>query len=257
MKLVALVGNQLRHKYFVDYLSKKHDILAVFTEDRFDQKAYGEISDIIVGHFSMRDQHELKYFSGADWPKGADVISVARNGINSKNVVDMIRLLKPEGITVLGCGLIAEDIIDICPKIVNAHQGLSPYYRGSGTNFWPFYNEEPEYVGVTVHYIDRGVDTGKIICHGRPEIIDGEGPHDIGCKTIIVSVKLMSKVFTILEKKDIQGIPQWGGGREYVRRDFTGEAIKKVHSLFENGFIKRYLDAVNDGSRSIQLIDLI
>ena len=34
-------------------------------------------------------------------------------------------------------------------KIINAHLGLSPYYRGSGTNIFPFVNKEIEYVGVT------------------------------------------------------------------------------------------------------------
>ena len=47
-------------------------------------------------------------------------------------------------------------------KFLNVHLGLSPYYRGSGTNVWPLINTEPDMVGATL-CIDAGIDNGEII----------------------------------------------------------------------------------------------
>ena len=58
-----------------------------------------------------------------------------------------------------------------------------------GTNFWPLVNGEPEYCGATIHFLDVGVDTGPIIAHVRPEIAAGDGPHDIGNKTIVAAAE--------------------------------------------------------------------
>jgi methionyl-tRNA formyltransferase len=61
---------------------------------------------------------------------------------------------------------------------------LSPYYRGSGTNFFPFVNNEPEYVGATFMYIDEGIDTGEIIHQIRPTIFLGDTIHHVGNRLI-------------------------------------------------------------------------
>ena len=46
-------------------------------------------------------------------------------------------------------------------RIINLHISLLPWNRGSDPNLWSFLENTPK--GVTVHYIDEGVDTGEII----------------------------------------------------------------------------------------------
>ncbi len=45
---------------------------------------------------------------------------------------------------------------------INCHAGKLPYYRGRNVINWAIINNESE-VGLTVHYIDAGIDTGDII----------------------------------------------------------------------------------------------
>jgi methionyl-tRNA formyltransferase len=47
-------------------------------------------------------------------------------------------------------------------KFYNIHFSLLPKYRGCFTSFWPIFNGDSE-TGVTLHEIDSGIDTGKII----------------------------------------------------------------------------------------------
>ena len=45
---------------------------------------------------------------------------------------------------------------------INCHAGKLPYYRGRNILNWALINDEKDF-GITVHYIDSGVDTGDII----------------------------------------------------------------------------------------------
>lgn len=46
-------------------------------------------------------------------------------------------------------------------RAINLHCSLLPWNRGSDPNLWSFLEDTPK--GVTIHYIDSGIDTGKII----------------------------------------------------------------------------------------------
>jgi len=46
-------------------------------------------------------------------------------------------------------------------KIINLHISLLPWNRGADPNLWSFLEDTPK--GVTIHYIDEGLDTGEIL----------------------------------------------------------------------------------------------
>ncbi|WP_296863845.1 formyltransferase family protein [Thermosyntropha sp.] len=46
-------------------------------------------------------------------------------------------------------------------KAVNLHISLLPWNRGADPNLWSFLEDTPK--GVTIHYMDSGLDTGDII----------------------------------------------------------------------------------------------
>jgi methionyl-tRNA formyltransferase len=45
---------------------------------------------------------------------------------------------------------------------INCHEGKLPFYRGRNILHWALINDETEF-GITVHYVDEGIDTGDII----------------------------------------------------------------------------------------------
>ena len=45
--------------------------------------------------------------------------------------------------------------------IINLHMSYLPYNRGAHPSFWSIIKDNP--IGITIHEIDKGVDTGKII----------------------------------------------------------------------------------------------
>ena len=70
---------------------------------------------------------------------------------------------KPEVIVVYGTRIIRSNIFERASRItLNMHTGLSPFYRGDSTLFWPVYYDDPERLGVTVHELVASIDGGDI-----------------------------------------------------------------------------------------------
>lgn len=58
-------------------------------------------------------------------------------------------------------------------KTINCHAGKLPYYRGRNILNWALINDEKEF-GITVHYVDDGIDTGDIIFQRTYPITDND-----------------------------------------------------------------------------------
>lgn len=58
--------------------------------------------------------------------------------------------------------IIKQEIINLFPKsAVNLHISFLPFNRGSDPNFWSFIENSKK--GVSIHYINAGLDKGEII----------------------------------------------------------------------------------------------
>lgn len=59
--------------------------------------------------------------------------------------------------------IISEEVLNLMPgKVINLHTSYLPYNRGSSPNFFSFLDDTPK--GVTIHLMDKGLDTGDILC---------------------------------------------------------------------------------------------
>ncbi len=59
-------------------------------------------------------------------------------------------------------------------KTINCHAGRLPFYRGRNILNWALINDEREF-GITVHFVDEGIDTGDIIlqrCYSITDVDD-------------------------------------------------------------------------------------
>ena len=65
-----------------------------------------------------------------------------------------------------------KDIINLTRiGIINCHAGKLPFYRGRNILNWVLINDEKEF-GITVHFVDEGIDTGDIILQETFPITD-------------------------------------------------------------------------------------
>lgn len=58
--------------------------------------------------------------------------------------------------------ILRKNILDqLQNRAINLHISLLPWNKGADPNFWSFVDNTPK--GVTIHYLDTGIDTGDII----------------------------------------------------------------------------------------------
>jgi folate-dependent phosphoribosylglycinamide formyltransferase PurN len=244
-RAIVLTSTMRRHQFVANYLGSRLDVLGVWQEEksfqplRFAENAADEA--IIRRHFDARDASEEAFFADHGRVQ-APARRLPPGGCNDPAEIEAMRQAAPDVVLVFGTGLLKAPLIESFPgRIVNIHLGLSPYYRGAGTNFWPLVNGEPEYCGATVHYLDGGVDSGPIIAHVRPELRADDGPHDIGNRIIVGAAAVMAEAALALGRGPVRGVEQTGDGRVYRRADFSAAAVARLYENFAAGMIASYL----------------
>lgn len=90
------------------------------------------------------------------------------DSVNDPEVVSLIKDYSPEIIIVNGTRIISKTVLDeISVPIINMHVGITPKYRGVHGGYWAMANNDAENCGVTIHYVNSGVDTGDVIRQKR------------------------------------------------------------------------------------------
>lgn len=82
--------------------------------------------------------------------------------LNGQVMLSHLSGLAPDVILLGGVGVVREKVIKSAKLgVLNAHPGIVPYYRGNYVVHWTILGRDP--IGVTVHLVDRGIDTGKVL----------------------------------------------------------------------------------------------
>ena len=84
--------------------------------------------------------------------------------INSPEFIENVKKYNADLFVSMSFNQIFRNEILKVPKLgtINCHAGKLPFYRGRNILNWALINDEKEF-GITVHYVDDGIDTGDII----------------------------------------------------------------------------------------------
>ena len=105
-----------------------------------------------------------------------------------KEIID----LNPDIIITCAYGqIIPKEVLD-CPKYgcINVHASLLPKYRGGAPIHWSIINGDKK-TGITIMYMDVGMDTGDIISQDEIEILDSDNLESIHDKLSILGRDLL------------------------------------------------------------------
>jgi len=252
--IVLLTGSELRHDFFRKFIAcdSEINVLASFCESK-----KGNLSEIVkkeesknefrTNHLSARELTEDDFF-GIFSHTVQDLSNpqfLEKGEINNPEYVQQIIELNPDIIISYGCSIIRSELLTIFKKrFVNIHLGLSPYYRGSGTNFWPFVNNELQFIGTTFMHIDHGIDTGEIIHQLRANINSNDTIHQIGNRLIkdsFVECIGLIKNFDALDDMEPIAFDKTTE-RYYRKKDFTEESLKIAYHNLDLGSLDKYLN---------------
>lgn len=106
-------------------------------------------------------------------------------------------------------------------KTINCHAGKLPYYRGRNILNWALINDEREF-GITVHYVDEGIDTGDIILQKTYPITDEDDYSTLlnkaytGCAEVLYQAikKIQDGTVTPIKQNTIDSVGMYCGMRQ-------------------------------------------
>lgn len=118
----------------------------------------------ILNTLARRRKHQIieeKKLNIAPIPN-AHVVEI--QSINDPSVSALVLKERPDAVVVYGTRLISSKLLEaISAPVINIHLGWNPTYRGGNGAYWALRGNDSEHCGVTVHMIDAGVDTGKVL----------------------------------------------------------------------------------------------
>jgi len=253
-RVVMLTSNGVRHRWAAARLAKKTNLVGIVSEAKTPVLQSSQVlpeSDrvVIEQHFEERDAVERRMLGTELKFPDTHVLEVPQGAINTEAVFEWVQQQLPDVIALYGTSLIKPPILSHYDgRIINIHLGLSPYYRGSGTNFWPLVYREPEYVGATIHLAVASVDAGGILAQLRPVAEFGDRAHEMGTKTIMAGFELMPVVLGMYVEGRLKPHGQTlSEGKVFKRKDFNAEAVRMMRRNFESGMMAEYL--ANAGER--------
>ena len=148
--------------------------------------------------------------------------------------------------------ILKKDIIAYAPKgFINCHAGALPFYRGRNPLNWVLINGENTF-GITVHYVDEGIDTGDIIEQKHYPI----STHDTYSRLLNIAVtecgqvlfsamqKLSQNKVKRIKQKEIHPV-----GTYFGRRTFGDEILNFTWPSFRVFNFIRAISSPGPGAR--------
>jgi len=142
------------------------------------------------------EKEATEYFQGnvnynyTDWPSGTYLYTT--QNINGADSIAQLKEWRPDIGLVFGSPIIGEALISI-PRfgLLNFHSSLLPEYRGTRSEFWQVLNQRYDLCGSTVHFVDKGVDTGDIVLQRQQENAAGLDPYMLRVRNVLIAVELL------------------------------------------------------------------
>ena len=127
-----------------------------------------------------------------------------KGSINSEKNLNIIKSYNPDLlISILGNQIFKKPLINLGPKgCINLHTALLPKYRGLMPTFWVLKNNEA-YTGVSVFFVDEGIDSGPIIVQERVKI-GNKTQQQLIKETKQIGINLILKSIDLIDKGNLK-----------------------------------------------------
>lgn len=104
--------------------------------------------------------------------------------------------------------ILKKDFLAMPPLgVINCHAGALPFYRGRNILNWALINDASEF-GVTVHYVDDGIDTGDIIVQRKAPISDADTYATLLDRAIVMCAETLHQALVEIADGTVTRLPQ-------------------------------------------------
>jgi peptidoglycan/xylan/chitin deacetylase (PgdA/CDA1 family) len=133
--------------------------------------------------------------------------------LNSQLAAETLRSLRADLGIVLGTRVLKRSTFSV-PRLgcLNVHKGKVPEYRGLPPGFWELYDGQSA-AGVTIHFVDDGLDTGDIVGAGSVPIHPADSVETLQVKLDALAKELLVQSVTGIAQESYTRTkqPAWSG----------------------------------------------
>lgn len=172
--------------------------------------------------------------------------------LNGKISMELVESKKPEFLISYNYRfIIGKDVLDIFNRrAINLHISYLPWNRGASPNIWSFLDETPK--GVTIHLLDKGIDSGDILARKKVNI--DEDTETLSSSYLLLNNEMQELFITNWGKIKYFKIPprkQPRGGSSHRKNDF--DKIKGIlgsegWNIKVSELVKRYKEYQNENN---------
>ena len=242
MRITVFTSNQPRHVALIESLAGIAD--EVFAVQECNTVFPGQVadffrkSDVMQGYFQQVIAAEEQVFGQPRFvPEKVRNLPIKMGDLNQLSMEVLGPALESDVYVVFGASYIKGPLCEFLVErgTLNIHMGISPFYRGSSTNFWAMYDRRPEYVGATIHRLTAGLDSGPMLYHAFPAVDEYE-PFALGMEAVKAAhVSLVERIASG-EIESYEPMEQDKGRQlRYTRNaDFTDEVAREYMDRLPN-----------------------
>ena len=189
MRLICLVNNYLGWQA-LEYLRKQTEVAAVVMHPPERGKFLNEIRASAAS-------------------AGAEIFCA--DSLRDPDGLKKIAAAKPDmGFSIMFGYLLKPDFLSLLPRgCLNLHPAFLPFNRGAHPNVWSIVDRTP--AGVTVHFIDEGVDTGDIVCQKKVSILATDTGESLYHKLESAGLELLREAWPAIANGKFKRTPQPAG----------------------------------------------
>ena len=147
---------------------------------------------------TMKEEQNLTINSLKRWCAKKGITHHLANNINDTDTVQFITDTQPNLLVYGGGGILRAPIINsVSGYVLNAHAGPLPEVRGMNAIEWATLLNERQ--SISLHFIDIGIDTGRLICEAPVPTSAGDNINTLRSRAIATGVHTVSATLKGLE----------------------------------------------------------
>ncbi|HEY5371579.1 MAG TPA: formyl transferase [Hanamia sp.] len=202
-----IVYNSLKDAYDIEAVIVERPVpMKEFLQKRIRKLGFGKVFGQVLFQMtiskyldmmSRKRKREIlsKYSLTPKRILASKIISV--KSVNDKTTMALLQKFNPELVIVNGTRIISDEVLkSITARFINIHAGITPKYRNVHGAYWAIVNNDLDNCGVTVHLVDKGIDTGSIIYQQRIGVTDKDNFSTYPLLQLADGIVLLKKAIT-------------------------------------------------------------
>ncbi len=207
MKTLFLFRDCYDARYLLDKLEKENLVQAVILESGKDAKIR-KLKNLFKNTFFLKypfvildicalllysfftQSGVIKQLGKAEYPKNKIKLTV--DDANEEKCLQFIKKYRPDIIFIYGTAILKKEFIKkVNTLILNIHAGILPYYRNVHGDFWSYNKKDYKNMGVSIFYLNSGIDTGEIALQKRIQFEENNSLIDAKVKNLVIIPNLI------------------------------------------------------------------